>query len=423
MLAPARTPPAVTTPWVANSFTFLNSLGTYVVTSSGLFFLTKEGYGFSDAMNSLLGVVLGATYIVGALGAAPLRRAIDRLTGGFSPRAMLVSLMLVMGSVCLLPLAVLRLDPREGTPAAWPMWTLVLIYSSLSGMLWPVVESYVSGGRSAGALRRAMGIWNVVWSSAGVVSILIIAPMVKSAPTESIALVCLMHAAGLCFLPRFSREPAPHIEGAHEPHPPVYARLLFTFRLLLPMSYVVMAALGPYLPRAAAKVEIPDGWQAYVLIAWLLPRVVVFDLMRRWEGWHGRWYLPIAGGLLLVGSFGVTLASAWFTPAVGVALLLTGLIGFGVSLGVIYTAAIYYAMEVGQSEVDAGGKHEALIGVGYTLGPAFGLGAFVAEGQGILQAGQGEAIVLGSVLLLATATAGYVVRRVLREAKAAGGNA
>ena len=42
-------------------------------------------------------------------------------------------------------------------------------------------------------------------------------------------------------------------------------------------------------------------------------------------------------------------------------------------IATIYTGAIYYAMAVGHSEVDAGGTHEALIGVGYTVGPACGL--------------------------------------------------
>ena len=38
-----------------------------------------------------------------------------------------------------------------------------------------------------------------------------------------------------------------------------------------------------------------------------------------------------------------------------------------------YTAALYYVMEVGGGEVDAGGSHEALIGIGYTVGPLCGV--------------------------------------------------
>ncbi len=44
-------------------------------------------------------------------------------------------------------------------------------------------------------------------------------------------------------------------------------------------------------------------------------------------------------------------------------------------MGIVYTAALTYALEAGRSEVDAGGTHEALIGAGYLFGPAAGLAA------------------------------------------------
>jgi hypothetical protein len=47
-------------------------------------------------------------------------------------------------------------------------------------------------------------------------------------------------------------------------------------------------------------------------------------------------------------------------------------------MGVVYYAALYYAMSVGRAEVDAGGTHEALIGVGYTIGPLASLGGLRA---------------------------------------------
>jgi hypothetical protein len=44
----------------------------------------------------------------------------------------------------------------------------------------------------------------------------------------------------------------------------------------------------------------------------------------------------------------------------------------------VYTGAIYYAMEVHKSDVDAGGTHETLVGLGYSVGPACGLLATLA---------------------------------------------
>ena len=54
-------------------------------------------------------------------------------------------------------------------------------------------------------------------------------------------------------------------------------------------------------------------------------------------------------------------------------LVLVGEALFGWALGVIYYAALYYAMVVKNASVEAGGGHEMLIGSGFVLGPAAGL--------------------------------------------------
>ena len=46
---------------------------------------------------------------------------------------------------------------------------------------------------------------------------------------------------------------------------------------------------------------------------------------------------------------------------------------FGLGAGQIYCAAFYYAMVSKNASVDAGGGHESVVGLGFTLGPAVGL--------------------------------------------------
>ena len=46
---------------------------------------------------------------------------------------------------------------------------------------------------------------------------------------------------------------------------------------------------------------------------------------------------------------------------------------FGTGHARIYLGSLYDAMEVGKAQVDAGGTHEALIGLGYMLGPVLGI--------------------------------------------------
>ena len=56
-------------------------------------------------------------------------------------------------------------------------------------------------------------------------------------------------------------------------------------------------------------------------------------------------------------------------------MLAAGLVVFGVGMGLTYYAALYYSLAVGHAEVDAGGTFEALIGVGYFVGPLLGIAA------------------------------------------------
>jgi hypothetical protein len=87
----------------------------------------------------------------------------------------------------------------------------------------------------------------------------------------------------------------------------------------------------------------------------------------------------VLGAVAMTGGFGLVVAG----PSVGYMLVGFGCLGAGV--GVIYYAALYYALAVGHAQVDAGATHEGLIGAGYTAGPIAGLlGTAIAGGVGIV---------------------------------------
>jgi len=397
--------------WASFGFTFVNSLGTGIVTN-GIFFLTRQSYAFAEWKNYLLAVLLGLTYVVGALAAGPAVAWLRRRFPGLSTRTVLLGTMVLMAAPCTLPTVGAWLD-GAGPRSEWPAWALILLYSPLAGVLWPLVESYISGGRRGADLRGTIGWWNVVWSSALVLVFWGVAPLVERHALLAVLLLGGAHMGATVFLAAFAREPAPHAETSHEPHPPVYGRLLVAFRLLLPMSYVVSSALGPYLPGAMDRMGVAAGWQTVVASAWLLPRVMMFIALRLWSGWHGRWGLAVVGGVALLAGFAVcVLANRVASGDAAVGVLLGGLALFGLGMAMIYTGAIYYAMEVGQAEVAAGGKHEALIGAGYTVGPVCGLAASVAVEGGVLEPDRFEPLVLGAVGLISIVLAGMVARRV-----------
>jgi hypothetical protein len=402
--------PGVSPLWAVFAFTFANSLGSGVVTN-GIVYMAKNGYGFTDAQNAWLMVLLGVTYIAGALGTQPLVKVLRR--AGIRTRGVLIGVMVLAALLCAVPQSALWLGLGR---APWTVWLLVGVYSPLTGVLWPLVESYVSGGRSGLTLRAVTSRWNVCWSSAVVAATFGISSFVQSQPAITILLLGLVHLACLGPLALLAPDPAPHLPEEHEPHPPVYAKLLVTFRLLLPMSYIVSSALGPYLPRAMAAdaLNVPVERQAMVGASWLVARVLIFLVLNRWHGWHGRWYPAVLGGLLLVGGFG---AAVFAKPAGSVALLIAGLAMLGTGMAVVYSGALYYALEVGQSEVEAGGKHEALIGTGYTVGPGILLLAGYGVSSGVLPENRFEPVVLGVVGTIAVIVALTVMHRVMTQVK------
>jgi len=401
-----------TSPGASFTFTFINSMGGSVVTSNALYFLTKQGFQFSQAMNFLLGALLGIAYIAGALGAKPILSWITARAPGVSSRRVLGWLMIVLALLCFLPQTAAWLSPT-GRTGAWPIWTIVLLYSPATGMLWPIVESYISGGRSGRTLRSTMGRWNVVWSGAGLCITLLIAPFAENAASLAIFGIGLTHLAALIPLRRFEPEPGDHLDDEHEPHPPVYADLLVTFRLLLPLGYVVMSAIGPYLPSLAERLGLLRAWSP----AGIAARVGTFGLLERWQGWHGRWYFALASGGLLLAGFAALVWSPSLPRSAAIPTAIAGLAAFGVAVASIYTAAIYYAMEVGKADVNAGGHHEALIGVGYTVGPGIGLAATAAVDHKWLPERYFEGTMLGTVGILAVLTALEVSRRVHRHTR------
>ncbi len=382
--------------WAVLSFTFVGSVGTAVATV-GVPFLAQSAYGYGETEVLLLALLYGTVYIPGALGAGPaLRRLASRYAWLTSGR-LLAGISIVLGLLAVLPL-VTRPAAESGTMGAWAIWLMMAAQGVLSGATWPIVESYLSGGRRGESLRHAAGMFNITWGGCIVVSLAALGPFVEHHPLE--ALAAMLPVYGLCALLTIwmGPEPARSLPDAHPTRPARYKKLLSVFRVQLPMSFLLVAILEPVSPFLLASVAIDDPWRAPAAAIWLATRVATFALFARWHGWHGRWAMPVvAASLLLVGFAGITTGPNLDTLPVARTVVLLGLAITGIGVGMIYTGAFYYAMEVGDAEIDAGGKHEAFIGLGYLGGPIVGLIAYgTAQPHGPLS-------VSPSLLLLAIA--------------------
>ncbi|TVQ63614.1 MAG: hypothetical protein EA378_01650 [Phycisphaerales bacterium] len=412
---PASGPRRGATPlWAVLTFTFANSLGTGVVTS-GIFFLTRSAYGFGDAANYTLAIVFAAMYIAGAVAVGPLLTRLARRSDAVTHRGVVVGIMLVLAIACVLPLGASRWGAGGST---WAVWALAVVYGPLTGSLWPIVEAYLSGERRGAVLRAATGWFNIVWAGALVFAFWVMAPHVAERPLAIVAALGLVHLGSIPLMAAFTRDPGRHVDTPvdHEPHPPVYRDLLRCCRVLLPLSYVLYASVGPFMPGALDRLSVATHWQTPITATWMTTRVVVFAIMGRWHGWQGRWSaIAFGAAALLLGYAVVVLAprlAGEGTP--GVVALILGLGVFGVGMGVIYAAALYYALEVGRAEVAAGGAHEALIGLGYLLGPGVMLLGTGAVALGWVQATSFEGFVLLAMALVTLGAVGVIGRNLTR---------
>jgi hypothetical protein len=413
-----RTPTPV---WAVHLFTFLNSIGTALVTN-GIFYITKSGFGFSRTDNFRLAFWMGVTYIASAYTTTPVMGWLRRRLG-LSARGVLGVLMGLLAVLCFVPLTLAHAPMDEDVRAKVQvagLWATVVLYNTLTGVLWPVVESYIAGGRRGQDLVRTMGFWNVVWCSAAVPATLVSAPLVSAAPNAAIAVMGFVHVVCTVLLAWHTREPVPHVDE-HAPHPPVYDRLLLAFRMLMPMGYMVLTTLTPMLGDMFEAQGVPDVWQPVFGLGWIVPRIASFGLFGFWGAWHGRWWAAVFGGVSIVIGFGLAVLSPLLAPMGGptlvLAAMLAGLAGFGVGMAAVYTGAIYYAMEVHKSDVDAGGTHETLVGVGYTAGPICGLVATGAVGQGAASEAAFGPLLFGIVGILAVVWTGLVIAKVRKMAR------
>lgn len=387
------------------AFTAFNSFAAGT-TSTGIFFVTRNAYEFSATANYGLGLLFGLGYTFGALASGPTLRRIRAAFPTLSSRALLA---LVVGSLSLLcSLPVLLPSPST-------VWAMLGVYAAICGMLWPIVQTYLSGGRAAGDLQRAVGVFNLTWSSTLVVSFWLIAPVLKNHPLAVLGGVALVHLASFAFLVPLGREPGSTPPVSAEAPTAVAKSFLVAHRVLLASAYLVMYALIPFLPTLLDEIGVARLWQTPLTSTWLITRVVTFYLLLRSPRWRGRNWPAVAGTTCMVAGFALTvLASWWDAHAIAIAQFALGLAAFGVGVAVLYFAALFYALEAGRAKVDAGGRHEAMIGAGYTFGPLCGLVAYEAASFGWIAPTAADPLMLAGVFaftVIGIVTALRVARR------------
>lgn len=343
--------------------------GTLLVV--GIFFFTEHRFGWSTRGNFMLAAAQGTLYVLGALLA-------DRLTRCFGRARLLVMLYLTMAALA---------TPAIVHPAPGLVTGLLLAYTLLIAVSWPVLESLVSSGASPHELSRRLGVYNLIWSGASALTFAASGLLIKHGGTSIFLIGGMAHALGAALLlGRRSPQPAPAAAPPDPAAPAPAPKLrqqrrmaLWLSRLTLPATFVVVFGMMPMLPSLPLIDALPDSLATVVASMWMATRWLSFWALGATTWWHTRPRALLAAALAMFLAFlGTLLSGNQAGPAIAWALplMLLWQALLGIALGMIYTASLYFGMVLSDGSTEHGGYHEALIGLGQVLGPAAGLLAF-----------------------------------------------
>ncbi len=341
--------------------TFVESLVTSII-ERGVLFYTEDQLGFSQSQNLWLTLFFGMAYVIGALGSHKASHVLGERRW-------------LMGMILLHLALHLALATRPG-----PAWVFILntVLGAASGSKWPVVESYISAGLTPRLAVRSVGRFNMAWSSAVVIAVAFSGLLIETWAPSLFLVPAALNIASIFLILRLPARPV-HLAHDH-PHRPNERQvtrlksLLLSSRWSMFGSYTLLFLLAPLLPFIFSDLGYGPGPATAMASLIDLSRFLTFAAMQYWIGWHGkRSVLFVAVALMPVG-FLLTLLGA------GLGTVLLGEIVFGVAAGLTYYAALYYAVVVKNAAVEAGGAHEGLIGSGFAVGPAIGLGGVAFGG-------------------------------------------
>ena len=337
-------------------FTFVQSFAT-ILLERGLYFYTEDQLGFSDTANLALALMFGSCYALGAFSSAALtRRRGERLT--------LFGALAGLGVLCL----ILALFPQPVV--------LCIAYAGIGlliGIKWPIIESYVTAGATPDRILRVLGHFNIAWSGAIPLGLAATGLMIHWLTPESFVLLsAAIYALSLGVVTRLPRVPR-HLQADHPARPDAsklarYRSLMIGSRWAMLGSCSMMFLLAPLMPGLFAGFGYGVGWSPTLSSVMDVCRFGAFISLGAWAGWRGR-RLPL--GLAATG-LPIGFLLVLFAPDTAVAI--AGQAVFGACAGQVYFIALYHAMVLHNASVEAGGHHEALIGLGFALGPAIGLG-------------------------------------------------
>jgi MFS family permease len=367
------------------------------------FFYAKQIFGWGSRPSLALVAGEGFFYMAGALLADRLAARLGRRHGVVLIQAILVLLA-----------AVAWIDPAPILVVA-----VLLAYTFVSAAGWPILESLIAAGAGAAVLSRRIGVYNLVWSSAGALMLAVSGFIIVHFPAGMFFIPMAAHLAALAMLFSPAIDPpaaAPAAHAAAEPALMRHRRLALQLsRIGLPAVYIVVYTLVALMPWLRVIQSFTPAAQTVVASLWMAARFLAFLLLGATAWWHTRPRVLLGAiAVMLLAFGGVTLRLADLTGAGGLPVsdldrfaMIGWQIPLGLSMGMIYTASLYFGMVLSEGSTEHGGYHEALIGLGQVIGPAAALAADRIHPNGSVAA----VAAVGGLLLISLVAAGAITAR------------
>jgi hypothetical protein len=180
---------------------------------------------------------------------------------------------------------------------------------------------------------------------------------------------------------------------------------LWLSRISVPAMYLMITSLSAMLPSLPVLQGMTPSTKTAICSIWLISRWVSFILLGASVFWHTKpRLLLVAAAMLLVSMLIITLPQS-------LTIMILGQILFGAATGLIYTASLYFGMVLSEGSTEHGGYHEALIGLGMSLGPAMGALTQINYPGNSTAAVMGISSLLGASLLIASIASLKIQRR------------
>ncbi len=253
---------------------------------------------------------------------------------------------------------------------------VMVVWAAAQFMVWPALEALVTEGASGGARAHLVGIYSVVWATCSALSYFFGGGLFERLGSGSIFwLPPGLHLLQLVVLWRWAHRrretpaaPQPLSDAEplslrHGREPRAFLRMAW---LANPFACVAAFTLLAMIPELARRMGLSTTQAGLFCSIWFFARLAAFVVMWHWPGWHYRFRWLLGGYLLLILGFASVLTAddlLW---------LGVGQVAFGLAVGLLYYASLFYSMDVGEARAEQGGIHEAMMGAGNFVGPGIG---------------------------------------------------